>query len=74
MAQQTKTPQKKSGYFIQGYVVALILAALTGIEYWVAISPWNSAIWLFILAIIKAALVVNYFMHISSLWKTEEGH
>lgn len=74
MAQKTKTPQRKNRYFLQGYVVAFALAVLTGIEYVVAVSTWSSAILLFLLAILKAALVLNYFMHISSLWKTEEGH
>lgn len=73
MAQQTHTPRRKSRYYVQGYVVALALAVLTAIEYIVAVT-FNSAILLIILAIFKAALVINYFMHISSLWSAGEEH
>jgi heme/copper-type cytochrome/quinol oxidase subunit 4 len=70
-----KTPTKKSkGIYTQGIIVAIGLAVLTAIEYYVAISPWSSAILLLLLALVKGYLVVNYFMHISTLWSSDEEH
>lgn len=53
--------------------IALILAVLTGIEYFAAINHAGAVI-LFLLALGKAYLVVNFFMHIVRLWRTEGGH
>lgn len=55
-----------------GGITILILAALTIIEFVVAIYL-QSAILLLIVALIKAAIVVQNFMHISRLWR-EESH
>ncbi len=72
MTHQTQTKPRKPIYR-QGYVVALVLAVLTMVEYFAALW-FPSAIVLFLLAIFKAALVLNYFMHIASVWSPEEGH
>jgi cytochrome c oxidase subunit 4 len=72
MTQKTKSKPRKPIYR-QGYVVALVLAVLTVIEYFAA-NYTSSAIVMFLLAIFKAALVLNYFMHISSVWSPEEEH
>ena len=72
MTQKTQSKPRKPIYR-QGYVVALVLAVLTVIEYFAA-HYTSSAIVMFLLAIFKAALVLNYFMHISSVWSPEEEH
>lgn len=66
--------QTKGAAFRQGIIVALILAGLTVLEYYVGIA-FPSAALLFLLALIKAALVVYFFMHIYKVWSgTEGGH
>ncbi|MEZ4633880.1 MAG: cytochrome C oxidase subunit IV family protein [Caldilineaceae bacterium] len=72
MTHQTQSKPRKPVYR-QGYVVALVLAVLTIVEYFAALYL-PSAIILFLLAIFKAALVLNYFMHIRSVWSPEEEH
>ncbi len=61
----------KSGIYRIGIVVLVALAALTGIEYIVAVT-FNSAAVLFLIALAKAALVLQYFMHVYRLWSEEE--
>jgi caa(3)-type oxidase subunit IV len=73
MSQQTKFPKPKSNYYTQGIIVFVALLVLTVIEYYVGIW-WPSTVLLFLLALAKGALVVNYFMHITKLWSTEEDH
>jgi cytochrome c oxidase subunit 4 len=72
MTQKTQPKQRKPIYR-QGIVVAAGLMILTVIEYYAAVLT-SSAILLFLLAIFKAALVLNYFMHISTLWSSGEEH
>lgn len=56
----------------RGLIVFLALAVLTIIEYFIAVSL-NSAVLLFIVALLKAALIVQFFMHVYRLWR-EESH
>jgi heme/copper-type cytochrome/quinol oxidase subunit 4 len=63
---------KKSAAVRQGLVILGILAALTLIEYFVGVFlPWG---WLLLLALIKAVVVVQYFMHVSRVFSSEGGH
>ncbi|MCP3990700.1 MAG: cytochrome C oxidase subunit IV family protein [Actinomycetia bacterium] len=55
----------------KGLIVALGLAVLTIIEYVIAVGIDNPLIWLMPFAIAKGALIMEYFMHFSSLF--EEG-
>jgi hypothetical protein len=64
---------KRSAAYRTSTTVALVLAVLTGIEYFVAIS-FPSTVILLLLGLFKAVAVVNYFMHISRLWRSEGGH
>lgn len=65
---------KKSAYRL-GINVFIALAVLTIVEYFVSISSFNSTVLLFIIAFIKAAAIVNWFMHVYRLWRPhEEGH
>lgn len=61
------------GYYRTGILVLIALAALTGVEYAIAVNLPSIAL-LFLIAIMKAALVLYYFMHITSLWSEEGGH
>jgi cytochrome c oxidase subunit 4 len=54
-------------------MIALFLAVLTVAEYFVAVE-FNSLVILMLIALFKAVLVVNYYMHVQRLWKTEEEH
>ncbi len=63
---------KNKAYTISA-VVAVFLAVVTVIEYVIALYT-SSAVILLLLGLVKAYAVVNYFMHISRLWSSEEGH
>lgn len=54
-----------------GVVVFAVLMILTLVEFGVA--NLNSVVGLFIIMLIKAALIVYYFMHVYRLWR-EESH
>ena len=62
----------KSAAFRLIFTIAVILGALSVIEYYVGIHL-PSTVLLFLLALIKAWLVVHFYMHISRLWSSEEG-
>lgn len=57
----------------RGIAVFAGLAVLTALEYFIATHE-APAIFLWIFAILKAVLVIVYFMHISRLAGTEGGH
>jgi hypothetical protein len=54
-------------------LVALVLAAFTVAEYFVAIEL-GSVIFLMLIATFKALIVVQAYMHVSRLWKPEGEH
>ena len=62
---------KKAAYR-QILIEFIVLAVLTAVEYFVALNLDNAAVLLFIIALIKAGLVVQYFMHFYRLWRAEE--
>ncbi|MBK8988533.1 MAG: cytochrome C oxidase subunit IV family protein [Chloroflexi bacterium] len=62
--------QKKAAWR-QGNIVAILLVVLTIIEFVIAIVN-GSAVFLFIVALIKAAIIVQVFMHVYRLWRAEE--
>jgi len=57
----------------RGVMVFLALAVLTAIEYIIGTQELPS-IFLWILAVLKGALVLVYFMHITRLSNSEGGH
>ena len=61
------------GAYLKNLYVALTLAVLTIIELIIAITI-NSAVFLMLIATIKAVLVLYFFMHVSRLWSSEEDH
>lgn len=67
--------ENKANVYRTGINVFIALAVLTIIEYFVSVSSFNSTVLLFIIAFIKAAAIVNWFMHVYRLWRPdEEGH
>lgn len=68
-----KRKSKRSAAYGLSAGVAIALAVLTIIEYFVALAV-SSPIVLFLIALVKAYLVVVFFMHVSRLWKPEGEH
>lgn len=66
--------EKKAAAFRLGIIILVLLAILTAVEYAVAIYLANATILLFIIGLLKAAPILQGFMHMSSLWSEEEGH
>jgi len=65
--------EKKAAAYRKGAITLAILAVLTLVEYFLAIGLESATVPLIIIAIIKVAIIVQSFMHISRLW-SEEGH
>ena len=65
--------ENKAAAMRTGYTVLIELAILTIGEYIVAQASIPLTVPLFIIALIKAALIVNFFMHVYRLWR-EESH
>lgn len=65
------------GAFQKGYVVAVFLAIVTVAEYFFAVGLANDQarfIGLAAAALVKAWLIVWYFMHVYRIWRAEEAH
>ncbi len=61
----------------RGLRVIAILAVLTLVEYSIAVSLGSSAGLLVLLssiALVKAWLIVTYFMHLPLVWRKDGGH
>lgn len=56
-----------------GWIIFVALLVLTAVEYFLGIQDNASAVALFIVSLIKATLIVYFFMHIYRLWR-EENH
>jgi heme/copper-type cytochrome/quinol oxidase subunit 4 len=65
--------EKKSRDYLHGIITFVVLAALTAGEFWVSSVTNGSVVFLLIIAVIKAAIILQYFMHISHVW-SEETH
>ena len=65
------TAKRKAG-FRTGVVVLIGLAILTIVEFFLA--ALGSAALMFVIIILKAALIMYFFMHIVNVWRTEEAH
>ena len=72
-AAEYRTPEarrRRTAAYREGLFTFIGLAVLTGIEY--AVSVWlGSLVLLLIIGLIKAALIVQYFMHVSRLWQED---
>ncbi len=62
---------------IRGVAIIVILAILTILEFVVAVAV-DSSLWLVIgltpFALLKAGLIVYFFMHVYLVWRGEEQH
>jgi caa(3)-type oxidase subunit IV len=63
---------KKRAAYRQGILVGLGLAVLTIVEFIISQIPGNLAVFLMLISVIKAAIIVQYFMHVYRLWRAEE--
>ncbi len=64
--------KKKSAVLREGVFVFLVLAVLTAVEYFIGVSTDLVGL-IFVLLLVKAVLVVYFYMHISRLFSSEEG-
>ena len=62
-----------SSAYRTGVMVLLWLSLLTAIEF-VANMIGASTVAMFLIAFIKAAIILQFFMHVSSLWIQGESH
>ena len=65
--------RSRSAAYRHSTTVALVLAALTIIEIFIALYVPSTAL-LLLVATLKAILVLKYFMHVARLWTPEEEH
>jgi heme/copper-type cytochrome/quinol oxidase subunit 4 len=63
----------KNKAFRRGWIVFIILLLLTAVEFVVGVFLGASIALLFVISLLKAALIVYYFMHVFRLWR-EESH
>jgi hypothetical protein len=66
-------PGRKRAYR-DGAVVLFGLAVLTAAEFWVASALAGSAAFLFVIALVKAGVIIQYYMHLNHVWGGEETH
>jgi cytochrome c oxidase subunit 4 len=64
--------EQRGGSYRQVIIISVLLAILTIAEYFVA-QAFPSAVFLLLIALVKAALIVQFFMHVYRLWR-EESH
>jgi hypothetical protein len=64
--------EKTTAYELGGTVL-LGLGVLTAAEFAFGVRA-SSIVLLFIIAMIKGGMILNYFMHVTRLWSEEEGH
>lgn len=61
----------------RGLIAIIFLAVLTAVEYVIAVGIDSMAIVVTLLAVIgiaKAVVIMEYFMHLSKLWRGEGEH
>ncbi len=56
-----------------GWIVFLALAVLTAVEFLVAITVTTNLPAVLVMALMKAGLIMYYFMHLLRVWRGEEG-
>jgi heme/copper-type cytochrome/quinol oxidase subunit 4 len=71
---EEKSLTARGAAYHQGLYVLIGLAVLTAIEFVVATSLEGSTVFLFVLALAKAGLILQYYMHLESVWSEEEAH
>jgi hypothetical protein len=64
---------EKTTAFELGGTVLLGLGVLTAAEFAFGVSG-ASIVAMFIIALVKGGMILNYFMHVTRLWSEEEGY
>lgn len=72
MEKERAVNEQHGGSYRQIIIISVLLALLTVAEYFVA-QALPSAVFLLLIALVKAALIVQFFMHVYRLWR-EESH
>ncbi len=73
MSKEQPTDHKKQEYRA-GLIVLIVLLGLEVVDYLTAVWTGGSFTILFVLALINAAIIVQYYMHIGALFSEEGGH
>lgn len=55
----------------RGLLIIIILAVLTAVEFGASVGLPNPNLLLAVIALVKAGLIVHYFMHVTQLWRKE---
>ncbi len=55
-----------------GLWVLIALLALTLLELWIAFRVPRPLLYLVVINLVDAGLIIEYFMHLSHLWRAEE--
>jgi len=66
--------KKRMAAYRQGLLVFAGLAVLTALEFWVATAAGGSVAFLFIIALVKAGVIIQYYMHLENVWSEEGAH
>jgi heme/copper-type cytochrome/quinol oxidase subunit 4 len=64
----------RSAAYRQGLYVLIGLAVLTALEFVIASLLEGSTVFLFVLALAKAGLILQYYMHLDNVWSEGEAH
>ena len=72
MSEQPPPAPETSGALGRGWIVFIGLAVLTIVEYILAITIDANLLTMIVIAIVKAALIVHYFMHLVRVWRGSE--
>lgn len=65
--------KRRSAAYRVSVTVAIVLAVITIVEYYLALIT-SSAIIMFLIGLLKAYAIVVYFMHVARLWSPEGAH
>lgn len=69
MPSSTQTSRKRTGW-----LVIAGLAVLTGVEFWLSSAVRPALPYLTFIALVKAGLIIYYFMHVAQVWTQESPH
>jgi cytochrome c oxidase subunit IV len=65
--------EKKAAAYRLGLITLAVLFVLTLVEYWIGVNVESRFVWMVIIALLKAGVIVQNFMHVYRLWR-EESH